>query len=39
MFICYHKGAIMEDWIVQILIVIGMLSIFAFMGYIEGKYG
>lgn len=28
-----------EEWIVQILIVIGMLSIFAFMGYIEGKYG
>lgn len=29
----------MEDWIVQILIVVGMLLIFAFMGYIEGKYG
>ena len=25
-------------WIVEILIVIGMLSIFAIMGYIEGKY-
>ena len=28
-----------EEWIVKILIVIGMLSIFAIMGYIEGKYG
>lgn len=28
-----------EEWIVNLLIVIGMLSIFAILGYIEGKYG
>lgn len=28
-----------EELIVKILIVIGILSIFAIMGYIEGKYG
>lgn len=28
-----------EKWIVEILLVVGMLSIFAMLGYIEGKYG
>ena len=28
-----------EKWIIELLLIIGMLLIFAIMGYFEGKYG
>lgn len=28
-----------EKWIIELLLMVGMLLIFAIMGYFEGKYG
>lgn len=28
-----------EKWIIELLLIVGMLLIFAIMGYFEGKYG